>query len=796
MTIKQKQNTKKRANRNSKDTVLRVIKYGLITFVTLVIVGVIAGAGLFFYYVSSAPKLSESKLSSTNSSLIYDSNNNLIANLGSEKRESVSTEDIPLNLVNAITSIEDKRFFKHRGIDIYRIFGAVWNNFTRSGTQGGSTLDQQLIKLAYFSTNESDQTLKRKAQEAWLALQMERKYTKEEILTFYINKVYMGNGSYGMLTAAKSYYGKDLKDLSIAQLALLAGLPQAPSQYNPYTNPDAAQNRRDTVLSQMYEDGDISKEEYQTAIATPVTDGLQPLTETSSYDDYLDNYIKEVIEEVKDETGQDIYSAGLKVYTNVDTDVQKYLWNVYNTDYYVSYPDSDLQVASTIIDVNTGKVIAQLGARNQDTTVSLGTNQAVLTDRDWGSTMKPITDYAPAIEDGIYTSTAATTSDTKYYWPGTSTQLYNWDRQYYGNMTIQTAIQQSRNVPAVRALEAVGLNNAKKFLEGLGIYYPQLYYSNAISSSTSDSNEKYGASSLKMAAAYAAFANGGTYYKPQYVNKIEFNDGTSQTFETSGTRAMKETTAYMMTSMLKTVLTYGTGTTASIPGLYQAGKTGTSNYSDEELEEIEQTTGIYNSAVGTMAPDELFVGYTTQYSMAVWTGYKDRMTPIYGSGLNVAAEVYKAMQSYLNEKYGSGSKNFTQPSGVYTSGGYVYLKGANNNSSASSSLSSVYSNLYGSNSSSSEDQTSTEVSSSTDSSDNDDNTSDSNSTSNNPSVSTPDATTDANNSYNNNNSYTTPNNNTTSDANSTTTDVDNGARARSNSTTSQNNSDNTATTGQ
>lgn len=781
MTIKQKQNTKKRANRNSKDTVLRVIKYGLITFVTLVIVGVIAGAGLFFYYVSSAPKLSESKLSSTNSSLIYDSNNNLIANLGSEKRESVSTEDIPLNLVNAITSIEDKRFFKHRGIDIYRIFGAAWNNFTRSSTQGGSTLDQQLIKLAYFSTNESDQTLKRKAQEAWLALQMERKYTKEEILTFYINKVNMGNGSYGMLTAAKSYYGKDLKDLSIAQLALLAGLPQAPNQYNPYTNPDAAQNRRDTVLSQMYEDGDISKEEYQTAIATPVTDGLQPLTETSSYDYYLDNYIKEVIEEVKDETGQDIYSAGLKVYTNVDTDVQKYLWNVYNTDYYVSYPDSDLQVASTIIDVNTGKVIAQLGARNQDTTVSLGTNQAVLTDRDWGSTMKPITDYAPAIEDGIYTSTAATTSDTKYYWPGTSTQLYNWDRQYYGNMTIQTAIQQSRNVPAVRALEAVGLNNAKKFLEGLGIYYPQLYYSNAISSSTSDSNEKYGASSLKMAAAYAAFANGGTYYKPQYVNKIEFNDGTSQTFETSGTRAMKETTAYMMTSMLKTVLTYGTGTTASIPGLYQAGKTGTSNYSDEELEEIEQTTGIYNSAVGTMAPDELFVGYTTQYSMAVWTGYKDRMTPIYGSGLNVAAEVYKAMQSYLNEKYGSGSKNFTQPSGVYTSGGYVYLKGAKNNSSASSSLSSVYSNLYGSNSSSSEDQTSTEVSSSTDSSDNDDNTSDSNSMSNNPSVSTPDAITDANNSYNNNNSYTTPNNNTTSDANSTT---------------SQNNSDSTATTGQ
>ena len=699
-----------------KATALKFLKYGLIAGLTLVIAAVLAGGSLFAYYVSSAPKLSESKLSSTNSSLIYDSSGNLIADLGSEKRESVTSDNIPLNLVNAITSIEDKRFFKHRGIDVYRILGAAFNNFTSSSTQGGSTLDQQLIKLAYFSTSESDQTLKRKAQEAWLALQMERKYTKEEILTFYVNKVYMGNGSYGMLTAAKSYYGKDLKDLSIAQLALLAGIPQAPSQYDPYTNPDAAQSRRDTVLAEMYENGNITKDEYDTAVATPVTDGLQTLTETSSYDAYLDNYIKEVIEEVSDKTGQDIYSAGLKVYTNVDTDVQQYLWNVYNTDYYVSYPDPDLQVASTIIDVTNGNVIAQLGSRNQDTTVSLGTNQSVLTDRDWGSTMKPITDYAPAIENGIYTSTAATTSDSKYYWPGTSTQIYNWDRKYYGTMTIQTAIQQSRNVPAVKALEAVGLDAAKEFLEGLGIYYPQLYYSNAISSSTSDSDEKYGASSEKMAAAYAAFSNGGIYYEPQYINKIEFNDGTTQTYSSSGTRAMKETTAYMMTSMLKTVLTYGTGTKAAISGVYQAGKTGTSNYSDDELEEIEESTGIYNSVVGTMAPDELFVGYTTQYSMAVWTGYKDRMTPIYGVGLNVAADVYKTMQSYLNEKYGSGSEDFTVPSGVYTSGGYVYLSGSNNNYTYSSTSSSVYSNIYGSSSSSSEKESSTAESSSEDSS--------------------------------------------------------------------------------
>lgn len=195
---------------------------------------------------------------------------------------------------------------------------------------------------------------------------------------------------------------------------------------------------------------------------------------------------------------------------------------------------------------------------------------------------------------------------------------------------------------------------------------------------------------------------------------------------------MKETTAYMMTSMLKTVLTYGTGTEAAISGVYQAGKTGTSNYSDDELEEIEESTGIYNSVVGTMAPDELFVGYTTQYSMAVWTGYKDRMTPIYGDGLNVAADVYKAMQSYLNEKYGSGSEDFTVPSGVYTSGSYVYLSGSSNNYTYSSTSSSVYSNIYGSSSSSSEEEStaesSSEDSSSTESSNEADNNSDNSNT--------------------------------------------------------------------
>ncbi|EHI69290.1 penicillin-binding protein, 1A family [Streptococcus ictaluri 707-05] len=659
---------------------------------------------MFAFYISSAPKLSEAELKSTNSSLVYDGNNNLIADLGSEKRENVTADSIPINLVNAITSIEDKRFFNHRGVDLYRILGAAFHNLTSKTTQGGSTLDQQLIKLAYFSTNESDQTLKRKAQEVWLALQMERKYTKQEILTFYINKVYMGNGNYGMLTAAKSYYGKDLKDLSYAQLALLAGIPQAPSQYDPYTQPEAAQNRRNVVLQQMFSEKNITQEEFDAALATPVADGLQPLQERSTYPKYMDNYLKQVIEQVKKETNKDIFTAGLKVYTNIITEAQQTLYNIYNSEDYIYYPDADFQVASTIMDVTNGHVIAQLGGRNQDTNVSFGTNQAVLTDRDWGSTMKPITDYGPAIESGAYTSTAQNTNDSFYYWPGTTTQLFNWDRKYNGWMTIQAALMLSRNVPAVRALDAAGLDYAESFLGGLGIHYPEMHYSNAISSNNSSTDIKYGASSEKMAAAYSAFANGGLYYKPQYVNKIEFSDGTSKVFEDKGKRAMKETTAYMMTDMLKTVLTYGTGTAAAIPGVAQAGKTGTSNYTDEELAKIGETYGLYPDYVGTIAPDENFVGYTNKYAMAVWTGYKNRMTPVYGYGLQIATDVYRHMMTYLTDGY---SEDWTMPSGLYRSGGFLYLSGTYSNNS--NMTGSVYNNIYGNNTTTSSTQSSSEA---------------------------------------------------------------------------------------
>ena len=668
----------------------RIAKYAFIGLLTFFVICVIAGGGLFAYYVSSVPKLTENKLQSTNSSRIYDGNGGLIADLGSEKRESASTDEIPIILVNAITSIEDKRFFTHRGIDVYRIMGAAINNLRHNSTQGGSTLDQQLIKLAYFSTNTSDQTLKRKSQEIWLSLQMERQYTKQEILTFYVNKVYMGNGYYGMKTAAKSYFGKELGDLSVAQAALLAGIPQAPTQYNPYANPDAAKERRNTVLNEMYEDKNISKEEYEQAKATDVSDGLLPLTNKASYEPYLDNYIKQVIEQVSTEANADIYSAGLYVYTNLDPDIQKYIWNVYNSNDYIAYPDDKFQVASTIIDVTNGRVVAQLGSRHQDENIALGTNQAVQTDRDWGSTMKPITDYAPAIEKRVYTNTGTTVYDTPYNFPGTSTPVYNWDRKYYGSISLTYAIQQSRNVTAVKALQATGLDYAQSFLKDLGIEYPEMFYSNAISSSTTSSDPKYGASSEKMAAAYASFANGGTYYKPSYIKSIKFEDGSTKSYDSKGVEAMSPQTAYMMNSMLKQVLTGGTATEAYVPGTINAGKTGTSNYSDDEYYQVQKESGVYADLI---VPDETFVGYNTKYAMAIWTGYENRKTPLYGSDLNIAKQIYGLTSRYLNQMYGAGSKDFDMPSGVYNNGSYVFLTG--------SSTSNVYTGSLGTSSSSS-----------------------------------------------------------------------------------------------
>lgn len=670
----------------------------------LALVGIVAAAVLVGSYILSAPKLTEEDLTATVSSKIYDMDGQLIADLGTEKRSNATTEEIPTDLANAIVAIEDQRFYNHRGIDVIRIAGSFLNNLAGGNLQGGSTLDQQFIKLTYFSTSAEDQNLKRKVQEAWLSLQLEQTKTKQEILTYYVNKVYMSNGTYGMKTASETFYGKELKELSLAQLALLAGMPQAPNQYDPYSHPEDAKNRRDLVLSEMLAEKYIDNSQYEQAILTPVTDGLLPLSNDAAYPAYMDNYLKQVIEEVEKNTGYNLLTTGMDIYTNVDSAAQQQLWNIYNTDMYVSYPDELLQVASTIIDVSNGKVVAQLGARNQPSNVSFGINQAVETNRDFGSTMKPITDYAPAFENGVYSSTADIIVDEPYNYPGTSTPVNNWDKKYFGSLTVKSAIQYSRNVTAVKALEATGLENSLKFLNSVGINYPEIHYSNAISSNTSDTSREYGASSEKMAAAYAAFANGGTYYAPQYVNKIVFSDGTVKEFPQTGTRVMSEETAYLMTDMMKSVMEVGYGLNASVAGVPMAGKTGTSNYTDTEMESI--IAAIPEAAYNTMVvPDENFVGYSSQYAMAVWTGYTNRLTPILDNSMRIASDVYHNMMTFMHSDY--TATDWEVPSGVVNFGGNYYLRD-------SSSLKNAYINYYNSLSqSSSSSSTSSSSSSST-----------------------------------------------------------------------------------
>lgn len=640
------------------------------TFLVLLLLGCIAflaGVGLFWSYARKAPKLNDEKLSATVSSKLYNMNNEVFEDLGSEKREIIQPNDVPQLLKDAIVSVEDKRFYKHVGVDPVRIIGSAFSNLRgNSGLQGGSTLTQQLIKLSYFSTKESDQTLQRKAQEAWLAVQMEREKSKDEIITYYINKVYMANGLYGMQTASLNYFNVPLAELGLPQTALLAGMPQAPNDYDPYINPEQAKKRRDIVLLTMLDNKKISKAEYEQAVATPIEEGLQSLQQSSANRKVIDNYVWEVIAEVEKKTGKNVYTDGLDIYTNLDMAAQQKLYDIINTEDYVQYPDPDLQIASTVIDVKTGQVRAQIGARNVPDDVQRGTNYAVNTARDVGSTVKPITDYGPAIENLDY-STGKILYDKPTNFPGTTTAVTNADMQYMGAISMRTSLIYSRNTTAVQTLEAVGKEKAVAFLKNLGIEYETLEYANAISSNTTDTKgSKYGISSLKLAAAYAAFGNNGVYNEPTYVSKVVYQDGSVDEIKPESNRAMKDSTAYMMTDMLKDVLTAGTGLNAKIDGLIQAGKTGTSNYTDEQLAQIGSTQSI--------APDSSFVGYTPNYAVSVWAGYNELTTPLSYEYWSISTDVYREMMTYLSQNI--SNVDWEMPDSVVRIGSELYVKGS------------------------------------------------------------------------------------------------------------------------
>ncbi|MEG0284610.1 MAG: PBP1A family penicillin-binding protein [Vagococcus sp.] len=630
----------------------KAILIAIIVLLSLICIPLVIGGATFLYYVKDTPELDYAKLEDTRSSTLYDVKGNPFLTLGEKKRETIEPNEIPPMLKDAVISIEDKRFEKHIGIDPIRIAGAAVSNLKGNSRQGGSTLTQQLIKLSYFSHKQEDQTLKRKAQEAWLSVELEKKKSKDEILTYYINRVFMSNGVYGMKTAAETFYGKDLNDLSLAQYALLAGMPQSPMDYDPYVHPDYAKTRRDTVLNEMLKDKKISEKEYNEAVAEPIDAGLVELKEDSTIQRVTDNYYNEVITEVQKKTGKNVYTDGLDVYTNIDLEAQTYLYNLVNNENSsIDYPDEQMQVAGTLIDVKTGKVVAQIGGRNIPADTQRSGNKAVQNERDFGSTSKPLVAYAPVIENLNYGS-GEIYVDEPYSYKSSGKPVYNYDHAYKGSLTMRESLIDSRNIPALKALDEVGTDKAQEFIKKLG-FDNDVYESTAITMQGSPN---------QLAASYAAFANGGVYYEPSYVNKIVYSDGTEEAFEPQGTRAMKESTAYIITDMLKDVINEGTAAPVQIPNVIQAGKTGTSNYADDALDKVK----------GEGVPDITFAGYTPKYSFAVWTGYDDYFTPISSYSQQLAMDIYRNFMTFLYQNI--EATDWKQPDDVVRSGREVYLK--------------------------------------------------------------------------------------------------------------------------
>ncbi|PYF06901.1 penicillin-binding protein 1A [Ureibacillus chungkukjangi] len=587
------------------------VKRIVLTIVIIGIVGLIGGAGLFAVYASSAPELDEELLKDPISSEFYDTNGELFATIGAESRKYVEYDDIPEDMVDAILATEDVRFFNHFGIDVWRLGSAVIANFTQGfGSQGASTITQQVVKNSFLS---NDKQLKRKAQEAWLAIQLERQYEKEEIFEMYFNKILMSGRIYGFGTASEYFFGKEPSELELDEMALLAGIPQSPNRYNPYKNPERAQQRRDLVLDLMVQHKKITQEQATAAKEIDVTSRLLAEEERQSvagtkYDAFLDV----VLNELEEKGDGEALAEGIKVYTTLDPKAQSTVEDILNNP--ENFPTENIEAGVSVVNTKTGEIAAIGGGRNY---ANRGYNFAQdLTQRSPGSTIKPLIDYGPAIEN-LKWSTGQTIVDEKMNYSNSKQVITNFDNKYLGTMTVRQALYQSRNVPAVKTLQEVGIDKAEEFINKLGIEPEAVYESDAIGGG------KVYISPIQLSAAYAAFGNNGVYSDPTSIKEVVYRDGTKNSYKSKQVPAMSDYTAYMVTDILRDVVSQkpgASGTAAAVSGIDIAGKTGTTNYSADEFEKQD----LPESSV----PDSWFAGYSTNYSIAVWSGYSKRYDPI------------------------------------------------------------------------------------------------------------------------------------------------------------------------
>jgi len=658
-----------RRKTNNKKKRFSKLRLFLLTFGSIFIIACIALLGYVIYAVSGTPDWHPDDLTKQNqTSFVYDMNGEQIAELhATENRQMVSSEEIPQLVKDTFIAVEDKRFNKHFGVDPIRIVGSLIADIkTQSLSQGASTITMQLANNAFIE-NPREKTLERKLQQAALAIQLEREYTKDEILTFYLNLIYFGESSFGIQAASKTYFGKDLDELNPAEIALLAGLPQAPSAYNPYYNPDAAKNRRTIVLGVMRDAGLITPEEYEQYKEEPFeyvenvkanrAESKRPVITGTNYP--YPYFVDQVIDDLINQYGfteNQIFNGGLRIYTTLDTKIQAAAEKEFSNpdNFPKSVDEIPVQGAMTVLDPKTGAVRALVGGRDYST--ARGLNRATQAKRQPGSTVKPLVVYAPAIEKGgFYPGTVLDDMPVKY--DGGDGKVWapvNYDTEYAGwrgLITMRFAVQNSVNVYAVKLMNLVGIEYCWNFAKNsLGL---PLEESDKVLSLSLGTNH---VTTLQMASAYGVFANNGVRVTPHTIEKVLDSSGkVIFTPEITSERTMKETTAYLMNSMLRSVVTSGTGTRAQIGNWAVAGKTGTTSLDPD----------LYGYRTGN--PDAWFAGYTPEYVGVVWMGYdKDEdknhyLRKVYGG--QYPAQIWKNVMTVAHEGLPVQTE-FKQPSGI------------------------------------------------------------------------------------------------------------------------------------
>ncbi len=565
-------------------------------------------------------------------SIIYDGQSDVVTRLhGVQDRTWVSISELQPSTVYAFISAEDARFFEHEGVDVIRIAGAIVADIKAgSYVQGASTISQQLIKLSHLT---SEKTISRKAEEAALAYEMERQYSKEDILEMYLNYVYFGGGYYGIEAAAEGYFGVHASDLTLDQSAMLAGILKSPSGYAPHINYAASINRRNNILRLMRDYGYITDDEKKQASAGRPTILHDKNEEYSGY--YTDAVTKSAAA-LMGITVDELIRGGYSIYSAMDSDIQHYCEEMFKNG--ELFPAEDSEAAIVVLEPSTGMVVAMVGGRSYTGGISF--NRATDIRRQPGSVIKPVIAYAPAFEYLNYTAADMILDEETTFADYTPS---NYGNKYYGWVTVREAVTKSLNVPAVKTLSEVGVERAKDFAKRCGIEFDDKDDSLTLALG----GFTYGVSPLQIAGAYSCFASGGIYNTPTLIKKITDRNGlTVYEYRQDSRRVMSEANAYILTSMLKSVVTEGTGHRLNTLDIPIAGKTG--------------TVGLANGN-----RDAWMAGYTPEYTAVVWQGYdSDRLGLLPSSA---TGGTYPALMLYelFNHIYPDGrSGDFEKPESV------------------------------------------------------------------------------------------------------------------------------------